>query len=171
MTRVAIPGAAGRMGRNLIDACQRAVGLQLGAATERAGHRTGPYVGLLDRGDPARGFSSYVGQPRFATGYYPLRHVPSILIENHAYKPYRARVLANRDFLLALFAEVAGDPDGLIEAVGESRRRTVALGRADAASSQVVLGYATAEASDSYPFPVYGSGGTVAPRTGTRVWA
>jgi 4-hydroxy-tetrahydrodipicolinate reductase len=38
MTRIAIPGAAGRMGRNLIDACQRAEGLQLGAATERAGH-------------------------------------------------------------------------------------------------------------------------------------
>jgi 4-hydroxy-tetrahydrodipicolinate reductase len=38
MTHIAIPGAAGRMGRNLIDACQRTEGLQLGAATERAGH-------------------------------------------------------------------------------------------------------------------------------------
>jgi 4-hydroxy-tetrahydrodipicolinate reductase len=38
MTRIAVPGAAGRMGRNLIDACQRAEGLSLGAATERPGH-------------------------------------------------------------------------------------------------------------------------------------
>jgi len=38
MTRIAIPGAAGRMGRNLIDACQRAGGLSLGAAIERPGH-------------------------------------------------------------------------------------------------------------------------------------
>jgi 4-hydroxy-tetrahydrodipicolinate reductase len=38
MTRIAIPGAAGRMGRNLIDACHRSEGLVLGAATERAGH-------------------------------------------------------------------------------------------------------------------------------------
>ena len=38
MTRIAIPGAAGRMGRNLIDACQRAEGLGLGVATERSGH-------------------------------------------------------------------------------------------------------------------------------------
>jgi len=38
MTRIAIPGAAGRMGRNLIDACQRADGLALGVATERPGH-------------------------------------------------------------------------------------------------------------------------------------
>ena len=38
MTRIAIPGAAGRMGRNLIDACQRADGISLGVATERGGH-------------------------------------------------------------------------------------------------------------------------------------
>jgi 4-hydroxy-tetrahydrodipicolinate reductase len=38
MTRIAIPGAAGRMGRNLIDACHRAEGLTLGVATERSGH-------------------------------------------------------------------------------------------------------------------------------------
>jgi 4-hydroxy-tetrahydrodipicolinate reductase len=38
MTRIAIPGAAGRMGRNLIDACGRTEGLAVGVATERAGH-------------------------------------------------------------------------------------------------------------------------------------
>jgi len=38
MTRIAIPGAAGRMGRTLIDACGRADDVQLGAATERPGH-------------------------------------------------------------------------------------------------------------------------------------
>ena len=38
MTRIAVPGAAGRMGRNLIDACQRSDGLSLGAAAERPGH-------------------------------------------------------------------------------------------------------------------------------------
>jgi len=37
MTRIAVPGAAGRMGRNLIDACQGAEGLLLGAATECCG--------------------------------------------------------------------------------------------------------------------------------------
>lgn len=38
MMRIAIPGAAGRMGRILIDASTRAAGLELGAATERSGH-------------------------------------------------------------------------------------------------------------------------------------
>jgi 4-hydroxy-tetrahydrodipicolinate reductase len=48
MIRIAIPGAAGRMGRNLIDACQRSEDLRLGAATERAGHDlTGSDAGLV----------------------------------------------------------------------------------------------------------------------------
>jgi 4-hydroxy-tetrahydrodipicolinate reductase len=38
MTRIAIPGAAGRMGRTLIEACRRGDGFELGAATERPGH-------------------------------------------------------------------------------------------------------------------------------------
>jgi 4-hydroxy-tetrahydrodipicolinate reductase len=38
MTRIAIPGAAGRMGRNLVKACVRTEGLAVGAATERSGH-------------------------------------------------------------------------------------------------------------------------------------
>ncbi|MFQ5642291.1 MAG: 4-hydroxy-tetrahydrodipicolinate reductase [Thiogranum sp.] len=38
MIRIAIPGAAGRMGRTLIDACQRSAELRLGVATERSGH-------------------------------------------------------------------------------------------------------------------------------------
>lgn len=38
MTRIAISGAAGRMGRNLILACQQNDAVTLGAATERGGH-------------------------------------------------------------------------------------------------------------------------------------
>lgn len=48
MIRIAIPGAAGRMGRTLIDACQRAEGMQLGVATERGGHELmGSDAGLV----------------------------------------------------------------------------------------------------------------------------
>lgn len=38
MTQIAIPGAAGRMGRTLIEACERNDDIQLGVATERSGH-------------------------------------------------------------------------------------------------------------------------------------
>jgi len=123
--------------------------------TERAGHRVGPYVSLLDRDDPSAGFDSYVGEPRYATGYYPLRNRPSILVENHAYKPYGDRVLANRDFLLALFGQVASGREELIRAVQQAETLTVALGRGDADPSDVALAYEVAPASEKIRFPVY----------------
>lgn len=58
------------------------------AATAAAGHRNGPYVELRDPLDPARGFSSWVGEPRYSTGYFPLRQRPSVLVEMHSHKPY-----------------------------------------------------------------------------------
>lgn len=125
------------------------------AATEKAGHRAGPYVDLKDGNDPSKGFSSWVGAPRYATGYYPLRNRPSILVEMHSYKPYRQRVLANRDFLLAVLAEVASDPAGLTRAVAEAEAATVALGRPDAKPSTVAVVYEESEAADTIRFPVY----------------
>jgi hypothetical protein len=124
-------------------------------ATEKAGHRQGPYVDLKDPNDPTRGFSSWIGTPRYATSYFPLRNRPSILIEMHSYKPYRQRVLANRDFLLALLAEIARDPGSLTRAVAEGERETVELGRPDAPPSTVAVTYAESDASDPIRFPVY----------------
>ena len=125
------------------------------AATEKAGHRAGPYVDLKDGNDPGKGFGSNVYPPRFSTGYWPLRNRPSILVEMHSYKPYKQRVLANRDFLLALLGEIASDPDGLVRAVAEAEAATVELGRPDAKPSTVVLAFEESEAADTIRFPVY----------------
>jgi len=125
------------------------------AATVQAGHPVGPYVSLIDRSDPAKGFSSNVGEARYATGYYPLRHRPSILVENHAYKPYRARVLANRDFMLALLQVVAQSPGTLISAVEAAERTTVALGRPGADPSRATLSYRVLPATEKISFPSY----------------
>ncbi|HEX7185052.1 MAG TPA: M14 family metallopeptidase [Thermoanaerobaculia bacterium] len=125
------------------------------AATEKAGHRNGPYVDLKDRDDPAKGFSSWVGQPRYSSGYLPLRNRPSALVETHSYKPYKQRVLATRDFLLALLREVARDPAGLTRAVAQAEAATVALGRPDAKPSEVVVEYRESETPDAIRFPVY----------------
>lgn len=138
-----------------VDAWMRAHMPAVLAATEKAGHRNGPYVDLEDGDDPTKGFSSWVGEPRFSSGYFPLRNRPSILIENHSYKPYRQRVLANRDFLLALFAEVARDPASLTKAVKNAEAATVALGKPDAPPSQVVVEFAASPETDKIRFPVY----------------
>jgi hypothetical protein len=124
------------------------------AATEALGHRVGPYVSLVDRSDPAAGFSSIAGEPRLSTGYYPLRNRPSILVENHSYKPVRARVLANRDFLLSLLREIAREPESLVDAVRRADERTVALGRPDAPPSEITLSYGRAD-PDTIRFPVH----------------
>jgi Zinc carboxypeptidase len=125
------------------------------AATAKAGHRNGPYVDLEDRDDPSKGFSSWVGGARYSSGYFPLRNRPSILVETHSYKPYRQRVLANRDFLLSLLAEIARDPASLTKAVADAEAATVAQGRPDAPPSEVAVSFAPAEETDRIRFPVY----------------
>jgi hypothetical protein len=124
-------------------------------ATAQAGHKVGPYVDLVDRNDPTKGFSSWVGQPRYSSGYFPLRNRPSILVENHSYKPYRQRVLANRDFLWALLDEIARDPAALTGAVAAAEAAEVAKGRPDAPPSEVAVDVEPSPASDPIRFPVY----------------
>lgn len=138
-----------------VDAWLKAHLPQTLAATERAGHRCGPYVDLVDRNDPAKGFSSWVGLPRYSSGYFPLRNRPAVLVETHSYKPYRQRVEANRDFLVALLAEAAKDGRALVRAVAEAEAATVAAGRPDAPPSAAVLGYRQSDTPDSIRFPVY----------------
>ncbi|HVT56800.1 MAG TPA: M14 family metallopeptidase [Thermoanaerobaculia bacterium] len=138
-----------------VDAWQRA---HLGAvreATARAGHRNGPYVALLDPSDPGKGFSSVLETPRYSSGYFPLRNRPSVLIETHSYKPYRLRVLANRDFLLALLREIGRNPHALVAAVASAERQTVELGRAAAPPSEVVLAFEPQEPPDRISLPIY----------------
>jgi Zinc carboxypeptidase len=125
------------------------------AATERAGHATGPYVDLEDPADPAKGFSSWVGQPRFSSGYFPLRNRPAVLVETLSYKPYAQRVLATRDFLLALLAEVGRDPAGLTGAVAAAETATVAAGAPHAAPSEVVVNFEESRAADRIRLPLY----------------
>jgi len=124
-------------------------------ATEKAGHRVGPYVDLKDRNDPTKGFSSWVGGARYSTGYFPLRNRPSVLVETHSYKPYQDRVLATRDFLVALLAEIGKDPAALHEAVEQAEAHTVALGRPDAPPSEVVVSWTESEQADPIRLPLY----------------
>jgi hypothetical protein len=125
------------------------------AATERAGHRTGPYVDLRESTDPTQGFSSWVGQARFSSGYFPLRNRPSVLVETLSYKPYADRVLATRDFVVALLAEVGGDGAALRTAVAAAEAATVAAGAPHAAASDLVLDYVESPAADRIRLPLY----------------
>lgn len=125
------------------------------AATEAAGHPLGPYVSLVDWLDPTKGFSSRVANPWYATGYFPLRNTPSILVEMAAPHPYRQRVLANRDFMVELIRGLRSAGRDLVAAVRDARSWTVARGREDAAPSDVVITWATDPEADRIDFPVH----------------
>ncbi|OBP15294.1 carboxypeptidase [Rheinheimera sp. SA_1] len=59
----------------------------------RQGHIPGPLVFGLDRMDFSKGLSGSTSTPRFSNGYGDVRHLPTILVENHSLKPYKQRVL------------------------------------------------------------------------------
>lgn len=125
------------------------------AATAGAGHPNGRYVELVDDLDPAKGHAFGPGSPRFGTDYYPLRNRPSILVEMHSHKPYRQRVEANRDFLLALLAEVDRDPGTLVAAAAAADRATAAAGRPDAEPSELVLRWRSSRTPSTVRWPAY----------------
>jgi hypothetical protein len=125
------------------------------AATDAAGHPNGPYVSHVSRSDPAAGMIWDVAQPRYSSGYFPLRNRVSILIEMHAHKPFRDRVYANRSFMEELILEVNDSGDELIKAVATAEARTVALGGPNADPSQVVLRWGVAEEGETIVWPAY----------------
>jgi hypothetical protein len=142
------PTLAAPLDRWLADVLPRTV-----AATEAAGHPTGPYVDLADSADPSKGISWQLPSPRFSTHYFPLRNRPSILVEMHAHKPFERRVLANRDFMQALIDTVERDPGSLVRAVSEAEAATVARGRPDAAPSTTVIRWRASGASENLTWP------------------
>ncbi len=65
----------------------------LTGALSEMGHIPGPLIFPLNDNDLSKGIVDGNGSPRFSTGYGDLRHVPSMLVENHSLKPYDQRVL------------------------------------------------------------------------------
>jgi hypothetical protein len=122
---------------------------------EAGGHPNGPYVNLVSRSDPTAGMIWDVAQPRYSTGYFPLRNRASILIEMHAHKPFRDRVLANRAFIDGLIAEVGRSGEALVRAVDQAEAATVAMGRADAEPSKIVVRWKVPEGAEKITWPAY----------------
>ena len=63
------------------------------AALTAAGHIPGPLVFGVDGLDFSKGISGWTASPRYSNGYGDVRHLPTVLVENHSLKPYRQRVL------------------------------------------------------------------------------
>jgi murein tripeptide amidase MpaA len=97
------------------------------AATEKQNHLLAPYLEFVDNRDFSKGISEFLSTPRFATGYPPLvRNRPAVLIETHMLKPYKQRVVATYDFLVAMLAEINQNPQALREAIRQADAESAA---------------------------------------------
>ena len=88
------------------------------------GHVPGSLVFALGS-DLSRGILEWTGSPRFSNGYGDVRHLPTILVENHSLKPYPQRVLGTYVFLESLLDVLAREDEALRRAVSAdiARRR------------------------------------------------
>jgi murein tripeptide amidase MpaA len=94
------------------------------------GHVPGPLVFAVDPLDMSRGNKSLTMGPRYSHGYGELRHIPSILVENHSLKPYDQRVLGTYVFLESTLRVVSSHGRELKRAKtadAKHRRRQVPL--------------------------------------------
>ena len=58
-----------------------------------SGHIPGPLVYAVNDRDFSEGMNIQIGGPRFSDSYGDLRHLATVLVENHSLKPFKQRVL------------------------------------------------------------------------------
>lgn len=98
------------------------------AALKAAGHIPGPLIEKGSELELTHGFSAGPMMPRYSDGYGDLRHLPTVLVENHSLKPYRQRVLGTYVLLESSLRTLAAHAKELQRAVA-----------ADAAAAPAVL--------------------------------
>ena len=118
-----------------------AAGLRDAAAKELSalGHLPLPfYPQWKDRGAPLEGLVLDADPPRHGHAYWGLRNRLAVLVENHSWKPYPARVKTARDVLATFLAQAAKDRKSLLESV-----RAADAAGASLAGKKVALDFET----------------------------
>ena len=109
-------------------------------ATEALGNLLTTYMEFRDNRDPVnKGVEGFIGTPRFATGYAPLRNRPALLIETHMLKDYRTRVRATYDLLRTALEDVNRDPAGWLRVAKETDQKVIEEGSAYDPERKVAL--------------------------------
>ncbi|MEO5893478.1 MAG: M14 family metallopeptidase [Ferruginibacter sp.] len=88
------------------------------------GHLPGPLMFAVNDRDFSAGNVVVLGESRFSDAYGNLRHLASVLVENHSLKPYRQRVLGTYVLLESTLKILAREGKSLrqITAVDKARR-------------------------------------------------
>ncbi|QYF94958.1 peptidase M14 [Massilia sp. PAMC28688] len=88
------------------------------------------YMSFADTDNPASGFIDNVSDPRFSTGYIPLRNRLAMLVETHAWKDYPTRVRITRNTVVSVLSQVAEHGAKWQQAVAQADARAAKLGAA-----------------------------------------
>jgi len=121
-------------------------------AFDRKGHRSSPYLDLVDHRDVTKGIGNFGSGPRYSTGYVALRNRAALLVETHMLKSYETRVRATYDFVVATLEHVNRDGAALRKAIARADADTVA--RAKRADATLAIAYETSK--QSVPFTLAG---------------
>ncbi len=96
------------------------------ASMEGWGHIPGPLILAADDRRPELGLMLPAFPPRFSHGYGDLRHLATVLVENHSLKPVKQRVLGTYALLDATLALAGRDIAALRTATEADRTRHAA---------------------------------------------
>jgi|APTNR8051073442_1049403.scaffolds.fasta_scaffold02234_8 murein tripeptide amidase MpaA len=124
----------------------------LDADLTKAGHIPGPLVFAKNKRDLSEGIIAKPFDPRFSNGYGDLRHLPTMLIENHSLKPFRQRVLGTYVLIescLRIIGEEAAALQHAIVADQSSRPEKLGLNWNGASDHETTMSFLGA-ASETY---------------------
>ena len=76
------------------------------ADVQKSGHGIAPYISTREDKDLSKGFTAGPATPRFSTGYGAIQNRPTLLIETHMLKPYKARVGSTYEILASTLSIV-----------------------------------------------------------------
>ena len=92
------------------------------------GHIPGQLLFAVNDRDFSEGSVLILGEPRFSDAYGDLRHTASILVENHALKPYKQRVLGTYILLESTLKLLAKEGRSLMQAtIADRAKREAAI--------------------------------------------
>jgi len=108
------------------------------------------YMSFAKTDDPQSGFVDSVSDPRFSTGYFPLRNRMALLVETHSWKDYPTRVRVTHNTVVSILEQVAKNGKDWLAAVAAADARASRL-----AGAPVALTYRTTENSRMVDFQGY----------------
>ena len=89
-----------------------------------AGYPVFPYFHFLKRDQPESGIEMEIFDPRYSQGYVAARNRIGLLVETHIYKPYKERVLATYQLLIACVRIIGQQQTQLQQIIAEADMHT-----------------------------------------------